>query len=124
MPHPKRILIAEERALANSYAEHARRLQRSQHPHFRHDLEPRRGRSHPAYDPACLPTASEGTARYVDADRPEGTRTDVPERGTQPVPHPSPRQTAMTTLTNTLLVVGLCVVMLFVWLGVKQDGSR
>ena len=40
MPHPKRSLIAEERALANSYVEHARRLQRSQHPHFRHDLEP------------------------------------------------------------------------------------
>ena len=40
MPHPKRSLIAEERALANNYAEHARRLQRSQHPHFRHDLEP------------------------------------------------------------------------------------
>ena len=30
----------------------------------------------------------------------------------------------MTTLTNTLLVVGLCVVMLFVWLSVKQDGSQ
>ena len=40
MPHPKRSLIAEERALANSFAEFARRLQRSQHPHFRHDLEP------------------------------------------------------------------------------------
>ena len=40
MPHPKRSLIAEELALSNSYAEHARRLQRSQHPHFRHDLEP------------------------------------------------------------------------------------
>ena len=30
----------------------------------------------------------------------------------------------MTTLTNTLLVVGLAIIMLFVWLGVKQDGSR
>ena len=49
MPHPKRSLIAEERALANSYDEHSRRLNRSQaiaeqlkvvHPHFRHDFEP------------------------------------------------------------------------------------
>ena len=40
MPHPKRSLEQEERALANSYVEHARRLQRSQHPHFRHDLAP------------------------------------------------------------------------------------
>ena len=40
MPHPKRSLEQEERALANDYAEHARRLQRSQHPHFRHDLAP------------------------------------------------------------------------------------
>ena len=40
MPHPKRSILEEERALANSYVEHARRLQRSQHPHFRHDLEP------------------------------------------------------------------------------------
>ena len=30
----------------------------------------------------------------------------------------------MMTLTNTLLIVGLAVVMLFVWLSVKQDGSR
>ena len=30
----------------------------------------------------------------------------------------------MMTLTNTLLIVGIAVVMLFVWLGVKQDGSR
>ena len=49
MPHPKRSLIAEERALANSFAEHSRRLNRSHaiaeqlkvvHPHFRHDFEP------------------------------------------------------------------------------------
>ena len=49
MPHPKRSLEQEERALANSYVEHARRLNRSQaiaqqlnavHPHFRHDFEP------------------------------------------------------------------------------------
>ena len=49
MPHPKHSLEQEERALANSYAEHSRRLNRSQaiaqqinatHPHFRHDLAP------------------------------------------------------------------------------------
>ena len=49
MPHPKRSLEQEERALANSYVEHSRRLNRSQaiaqqlnavHPHFRHDFEP------------------------------------------------------------------------------------
>ena len=49
MPHPKRSLIAEERALANSFAEHSRRLNRAAataqqlnavHPHFRHDFEP------------------------------------------------------------------------------------
>ena len=49
MPHPKRSLEQEERALANSYVEHSRRLNRAAataqqlnavHPHFRHDFEP------------------------------------------------------------------------------------
>ena len=55
MPHPKRSLIAEERALANSYAEHARRLQRSQHPHFRHDLEPDVGEATPPTTLSAFP---------------------------------------------------------------------
>ena len=81
MPHPKRSLEQEERALANDYVEHSRRLNRSQaiaqqlnavHPHFRHDFEPDAMLSAPAtplqaYIPDRIPLALPyGITAYPD----------------------------------------------------------